>query len=243
MIALLAAVAEETDLIRETLEDSAPETVNGMVMLTGRIHGQAVCLTHGGIGKAAAAAATITLLHYCRPEALLLFGCGGAYPHSGLEIGDLALAETEIFGDEGVLTPHGFDDLAAMGLPMRQGDESFFNSWPTDEPLQERSRPTLLDVAGKQGIKLATGSFVTVSTCTGTTARAIQIEQRTGGICENMEGAAVALACRQLSVPLLEMRGISNLVEDRDTSRWDLAAGMTVAQQAVIGLLQKWPGQ
>jgi futalosine hydrolase len=243
MIALLAAVAEETDLIRETLKDSAAETVNGMLMLTGRIHDHVVCLTHGGIGKAAAAAATITLLHYCRPEALLLFGCGGAYPHSGLEIGDLALAETEIFGDEGVLTPHGFDDLAAMRLPMRQGDESFFNSWPIDGLLRERSRPTLLDLAGKQGIKLATGSFVTVSTCTGTTARAIQIEQRTGGICENMEGAAVALACRQLSVPLLEMRGISNLVEDRDTSRWDLAAGMTVAQQAVIDLLQKWPGQ
>ncbi len=105
MIALLAAVPEETVLISEILKDSGQESVDGMVMLTGRIHGQAVCLTHGGIGKAAAAAATITLLHYCRPEALLLFGCGGAYPHSGLEIGDLALAETEIFGDEGVAHP------------------------------------------------------------------------------------------------------------------------------------------
>ena len=99
MIALLAAVAEETDLIRETLEDSAPETVNGMLMLTGRIHGQDVCLAHGGIGKAAAAAATISLLQACQPEALVLFGCGGAYPNSGLNIGDLALADTEIFGD------------------------------------------------------------------------------------------------------------------------------------------------
>ncbi len=243
MIALLAAVAEETALIRDTLEGSAQESVHGMVMLTGRIHGQNVCLTHGGIGKAAAAAAAMTLLHYCRPEALLLFGCGGAYPKSGLEIGDLALANREIFGDEGVLTTHGFDDLAAMGLPMRQGDESFFNSWPTDEPLRERSRPTLLVLTDEQGIKLATGSFVTVSTCTGTTARAIEIEQRTGGICENMEGAAVALACRQFSVPLLEIRGISNLVEDRDTARWDLVAGMTVAQEAVIHLLEKWPGQ
>ena len=130
MIALLAAVAEETDLIRETLKDSAAETVNGMLMLTGRIHGLDVCLTHGGIGKAAAAAAAITLLHYCQPGALLLFGCGGAYPHSGLKIGDLALADTEIFGDEGVATPHGFDDFASMRLPMRQGDEPFFNIWP-----------------------------------------------------------------------------------------------------------------
>jgi len=243
MIALLAAVPEETVLITEILEDPGRESVNGLAMLTGRVYGQDVCLTHGGIGKAAAAAATITLLHYCRPEALLLFGCGGAYPHSGLEIGDLALADTEIFGDEGVATPDGFADLAAMKLPMRQGDEPLFNTWPTDRQLQELAQPALLELAGTQGIKLAAGAFVTVSTCTGTAARAIQIEQRTGGICENMEGAAVALACRQLAVPLLEIRGISNLVEDRDTGRWDLAAGMTVAQQAAISLLKKWPGQ
>jgi len=243
MIALLAAVAEETVLISKSLRDSVQESVDGMIMLSGQIHGQAVCLTHGGIGKAAAAAATITLLHYCRPEALLLFGCGGAYPHSGLEIGDLALADTEIFGDEGVATPNGFADLAAMGLPMRQGDEPLFNIWPTDRPLRELAQPTLFEKAAEQGAKLATGAFVTVSTCTGTMSRAIELEQRTGGICENMEGAAVALACRQLSVPLLEIRGISNLVEDRDTGRWDLAAGMTVAEQAVIGLLKEWPGQ
>ena len=65
MIALLAAVAEETVLIRETLSDAVTETGNGMLLLTGRIHGQDVCLAHGGIGKAAAAAATVSLSHSC----------------------------------------------------------------------------------------------------------------------------------------------------------------------------------
>lgn len=241
MIALLAAVAEETVLIREALEDSVPQTVHGMPLLSGRIHGQEVCLAHGGIGKAAAAAATISLLLACRADALLLFGCGGAYPNSGLHIGDLALAESEIFADEGVATQQGFADLAAMGLPMRKGDGTFFNSWPTDARLQEFAQAALLDRHGANRGKLGKGAFVTVSTCTGTTARALEIEARTGGICENMEGAAVALACRQLAVPLLEIRGISNRVEDRDTGRWDLAEAMTAAQQAVMILLEKWP--
>lgn len=65
---------------------------------------------------------------------------------------------------------------------------------------------------------------------------------RTGALCENMEGAAVALACRQLSVPMLELRGISNRVEDRDTRQWDLTAGMAAAQNAVKHLLDTWPG-
>lgn len=243
MIALLAAVPEETALIRETIEASVQETVSGMAMQTGRIHGQDVCLAHGGVGKAAAAATTISLLQHCRPDSLLLFGCGGAYPHAGLKIGDLALADTEIFGDEGVATRHGFDDLETMGLPMRRADEPFFNNWPTDPRLQDWAQNALLDHSGRAERKLVKGPFVTVSTCTGTTARAMEIAARTGGICENMEGAAVALACRQLAIPLLEIRGISNLVEDRDTGRWDLTAGMTAAQEAVINLIGKWPGQ
>lgn len=242
MIALLAAVAEETYLIRETIMDAVPETVNGMPFLSGRIHDRDVCLAHGGIGKAAAAAATITLLQHCRPQALLLFGCGGAYPHSGLEIGDLALANGEVFGDEGVATRHGFEDLAAMGLPMREGKEPLFNNWPTDTGLLDWAQATLPERSENPWGQLASGPFVTVSTSTGQTARAIELEERTGGICENMEGAAVALACRQLSVPLLEIRGISNRVEDRDTGSWDLATGMSVAQEAVLCLLERWPG-
>jgi hypothetical protein len=39
------------------------------------------------------------------------------------------------------------------------------------------------------------------------------------------------------------VRGISNLVEDRDTSRWNLPLGMIAAQQAIMTLLQAWPGQ
>jgi futalosine hydrolase len=51
-----------------------------------------------------------------------------------------------------------------------------------------------------------------------------------------MEGAAVALTCEQLSVPLLELRGISNIVEDRDMRKWDLPAGMDTAQKAILKL-------
>ena len=44
-IKIIPAAPEETVLIREAFEDSVPETVDGMPLLTGRIHGQEVCLT------------------------------------------------------------------------------------------------------------------------------------------------------------------------------------------------------
>ena len=242
MICLLAAVPDETTLIRQSLENCAQQSVNGLTVSVGKLFGHDIALAHSGIGKAAAAATCITLLISCRPQALWLFGCGGAYPGTGLKIGDLALADCEIFGDEGVDTDQGFHDLASMGLVMRQASRPFYNTWPVDRQLYDWAQPHLSGQAAKSSITLCSGHFVTVSSCTGTATKAKEIVRRTRGICENMEGAAVALACQQLSIPLLEMRGISNLVEDRDTARWDLAAGMTAAQNAVMALLESWVG-
>jgi len=242
MICLLAATIEETTLIRQSLEGVTEYSVAGIAVMTGKLCGHDICLTHSGIGKAAAAAACITILHSCTPRALWLFGCGGAYPGSGLSLGDLALAENEIFGDDGIDTKEGFQDLAATGLVMRHSPGPFFNTWPVDHGLYSWARLRLAEYAATTLKTLRCGPFITVSTCTGTRAKAEEIAFRTGGICENMEGAAVALACQQMSVPFLEVRGISNLVEDRDTGRWELAAGMTAAQSAILAMLQAWPG-
>ena len=102
------------------------------------------------------------------------------------------------------------------------------------------ARPLLKEQTAARKRRLSCGPFVTVSTCTGLSSHARQLATRTSGICENMEGAAVALACQQLDVPMLELRGISNIVEDRDPNRWDLAAGMKTAQEAILCLLQEW---
>lgn len=243
MIALLAAVPEETELIRHSLQESRLQSIHGLDITSGTLLGTSVCLTHSGIGKAAAAAAATTLLLSCQPRALWLFGCGGAYPGSGLKLGDLALASAEIFGDEGVFSNEQFHDLEKMKLPMRKSPGSFFNHWPVDQDLHDWAQQHLLAHIQTTRTALASGFFVTVSTCTGTMAKALEIKERSGAICENMEGAAVALVCQQLAVPLLEIRGISNQVEDRDTRRWDLPTGMAAAQKAILALLQTGPGQ
>jgi futalosine hydrolase len=243
MIALLAAVPEETTLVRAALQNVTEKSVMGVPLMTGTISGRKITLAHSGIGKAAAAATTISLLSNGQPEALLLFGCGGAYPGAELELGDLAIASGEIFGDDGVATPAGFQDLAQIKLPMRRNPKEIYNTWPVDSKLLDWAAPILQAYASENKIKARSGPFVTVSTCTGSTDTATAIAQRTRGLCENMEGAAVALACQQLSTPLLEIRGISNLVEDRDPGRWNLPAGMAAAQYAILDLLKSWPEQ
>ena len=51
-----------------------------------------------------------------------------------------------------------------------------------------------------------------------------------------MEGAAAAHICTLYGVPFLEIRGISNLVMDRDRGSWRLERAAEVAARAAAAL-------
>jgi futalosine hydrolase len=53
-----------------------------------------------------------------------------------------------------------------------------------------------------------------------------------------MEGAAIAHICTRYGVPMVEMRGISNIVEDRDRGRWNIRLAADNCQQAAQDLLR-----
>jgi futalosine hydrolase len=54
---------------------------------------------------------------------------------------------------------------------------------------------------------------------------------------EDMEGFAVAAACRLAGVPLDIVRGISNVTGDRDISRWQIEAACRAAAELAAMLL------
>lgn len=236
-IAILAAVPLETEILRNFWGPWKISTYGGVHLYRRKSAGMTIELLHSSVGKAnAAAAATLLALH--RPQALLVLGSGGALPGSNLQIGDLALASSETFGDEGVLTLQGFQDLEAMQLPLlTTSSPPLYNTCPVDLDWQGRALERLTPFAAAAGISLLSGPFVTVSTCSGTKAAGEILARRYGGICENMEGAAAALVCVRHGIPFCEVRGISNLVEDRDLKKWDLAGAAQIAQQALLALL------
>jgi len=184
-----------------------------------------------GIGKANAAMATAILIERFDPSIIILYGIAGAYPMKGLITGDVAIAEKEIYGDEGVLTPEGFYGTEFIGIPLlKKGRRRFFNEFPLNKGLIRRA---------KRYIKrqLICGNFVTVSTSTGKTERGIELRNRYDAICENMEGAAVAQVCEAFGKGLIEIRGVSNIVEDRDTSRWRIEEAVRASTEALFDIL------
>jgi futalosine hydrolase len=175
-----------------------------------------------GVGPVNAAyAATVAILDQ-RPEAVVLCGVGGAYPGSGLHVGDIVCACLECYGDLGADGPNGFLDMRALGFPVIAGPSPIYNDVPLQVfPLERRMK------------------FVTVSTCTGTDASSRVIASRTGGAVENMEGAAIAHVAHLLGVPAGEVRGISNIVTDRDTSAWKIKDAAIAAQEAVLAWIAR----
>jgi futalosine hydrolase len=152
--------------------------------------------------------------HHKRISGVVQFGVGGAYiaaePGNRVPLLAICLAEAEIMGDLGICYPDRM------------------KYFPEDLSGQMRFslRSTLLsraaEVLGANGIGYHYGTFVTVNSVSGTARRGEMLSRHWQALCENMEGAAAARLCKEYTLPLLEIRVISNLVEDRNRQNWRL---------------------
>jgi futalosine hydrolase len=241
MIALLCSIEAETDVLLDAMTVARTTERGSKRFIEGSLADRKVALAVGGMGKANAAHAATVLVERHAPEAIIVFGVGGAYPSSGAKVGDLALAREEIAGDEGVLTNDGFRDTRFMGIPLlRTASSTFYNVFPASASLLERALRAVQRCADPRGGSLHAGTFVTLSACTGTGERMRELERLYRGLCENMEGAAAAQVAGAYGIPWLEARGISNLVGERDRAAWDIPRASRSAQQAVLAILESW---
>jgi futalosine hydrolase len=235
-VLILASVDKELSLLKRELHATLLDDTGMRPIWVGDSPSGPVYLAATGIGKVNAAIVATLLMERFRPRLLVNTGCGGAYCGSGLNVGDLAVATAEIYGDEGVLTVDGWHNLEIIGIPSveRKG-----NRYSNEFPLSMQAAEKAFQFAFSLGLPVKRGKFVTVSTCSGTSHRGTELFSRFGGICENMEGAAAAHVALLYDTPLLEVRGISNMVEDRDLSRWDIPRSVEMVQRFLFRCLER----
>ncbi|ADH85427.1 futalosine hydrolase [Desulfurivibrio alkaliphilus] len=183
-----------------------------------------------GVGPTATAASLAAWLA-CRPgryAGVIMTGVAGAYmlesagaAVQSARVLDICVAEREVLGDFGLACDHGADPF---DNPQLAAEREF--------SLHHQLLQTACDTLRQRRIPFHRGTFVTVNAASTTRRRGMALAHRHLALCENMEGAAAALVCQRLGLPLLEIRCISNLVEDRDLSRWQLPEA--VARNAEI---------
>ncbi len=159
-----------------------------------------------------------------RVRGVINFGVAGAYRYPGQEeaadLLDICLAEREVLGDFGICLQEEIAQFTA-----HPETPSVFSM---DSSLLAAGRRILADLH----MPARCGTFVTVNCASGTLDRGAMLGRTHSGLCENMEGAAVARVCREFSLPCLEIRCISNLVEDRDPGGWQLDRACAIAGRA-----------
>ncbi len=223
--AVVTAVAAERDAVADGIGD--PQAVGyGPYAETRRCgtSGGDVLVIAGGVGPAAAAAAAAYAVATEPVGLLVSAGVAGAFP--GLGHGSVVVASEIVAADLGVLSPERFLDLAELGLGHQ------------DVHCDERR---VADAAARleaAGLPVTVGPVLTLSTMTGTAARARELMARHQAVAEAMEGSGVAHVARLHGVPVLELRTISNAVGERDRSGWDLLGALDALTRAAGALFR-----
>jgi len=194
MLLVAAATEKEIQSLTKFLA-----TVNGVDVLV------------SGMGPVAAA---VSLSRYLacsgsRIDAVVNIGVAGAYADTDITLLDLCLAQQEFLGDFGICLQDEILDF--------------------DPGILEPSAPLIFDndlvkrlenILGDHDIAFKKVNFVTVNCCTGTAKRGELLRDKFAAGCENMEGAAVAMVCQNYNIPCVELRCVSNIVENRETTNW-----------------------
>ena len=177
---------------------------------------------------------TRALLSGPPPDLVCVFGVAGAFAARAassagapLAVLDLALVGADSLCDEGVETDAGFVSTQSLGL-VADGQVT-----AAVEPTQR--------LADALGAPIVVGA--TVSTCSGSDARADDVSARSHASLETMEGAALGFVCARLGVPWVQVRVVSNRCGDRSRGGWDLAGAVARLHAAMPIVIATLTGQ
>ncbi len=190
-----------------------------------KVSGVGIQVVISGVGAVAAALATQRALLGSPFDLVISAGIGGAFPESGLDLGQVALASEIVQADLGAWDGEQFLPLSALGLEVAAGNAGRFATWPSSAELG-----------------LPCGPFVTVSSVTGSAAGAAELLRRVpGALVEGMEGAGAAHAALLAGVPVAEVRGVSNFVGPRDRSAWRIGEALSALDLGLRRVLEGVP--
>ena len=167
-----------------------------------------------------------TLTSHCLqhpPDLLIHIGVAGAVPDK-IQIGEVVQVVQDQFADIGAEERDGeFLTMPDLGL------------W-----TEEWAGPIIHPRAPASG-KAHQVSGVTVNTIPGTQAHVQALARRMTFDIETMEGAGVSLVCRELQIPAMLLRGISNWIGPRDRASWRIAAAVDAVRTAAMDYLRALP--
>ncbi len=149
-------------------------------------------------------------------DRVLQIGIAGAYPSARKEVrvlGTPVVIEKEIIGDLGAQDSDSFLSMEDLEL----GRLKYYES---------KCIPVFNDLFGETLKTLPVVSGATVNMATGTESTGTFRAEKYGVEVESMEGAGALKFGQDFSIPVLQIRSISNIATTRNRESWDIVSAL-----------------
>lgn len=197
VIGIIGAMEEEIGLLAAKLEEAEEIRLAGIRFLKGILAGRRVVLCKSGVGKVNAAVTAQLLATACGVEAVLFTGVAGALDPE-LRVGDLVVSLDCLQHDMDA-SPLGF---ARGVIPFQE--QSVFAADRELVRLAAESGEAVLPGRVRTGRVLSGDRFI------ADPAEVAALRRDFGGMCAEMEGAAVAQVCAMNDIPFVIIRSMSD---------------------------------
>lgn len=194
-LGIIGAMEVEIQTLKDAMENLTATERAGTHFYEGTLRGLPVVLVQCGIGKVNAAICTQLLCDCFGVTHIVNTGIAGSLC-AELDIGDTVVS-TEVLHHDFDCTHFGYLPCQIPGLPQ---------GFPADLELQALALEGIRATGGQaHGGRIASGDqFVAAQ------AQKEQILARTGAICTEMEGAAIAQTAYRNQIPFVILRAISD---------------------------------
>lgn len=174
-----------------------------------------------GVGMLAAAISITRMVYEEKPDLIIQAGIAGTFDIK-MNLGKVVVVNNEILGDTGVEEEGKWKDLFDLKLEK--------SSYP---PFEKRKLPNQF-LQEYNLLKLPEVASITVNEITTNKERMDQLIKKYDPIIESMEGAALHYVCREMNVPFIQIRSISNYVGERDKTKWKMKEAIENLNQTLL---------
>ena len=179
-----------------------------------------------GVGLLPSTYAIMQLIARLKPDLIIQVGIAGSF-NPTLVLGTAVTVRQEILADMGVYETDGYHDIFELGLAEE-------NVPPLEQGAIVNHHDHLIESASLLAV-----SAVSVNEISTSAEKIKLFAEKYKADIESMEGAALHYVCAMQQIPFIQIRGISNLVGERDKTKWKIPESMLAATNACITLINK----
>lgn len=199
-IGIIGAMELEVETLKSKLQNLQVTERAGMQFFAGVLNGVDTVICQSGIGKVNAALCVQIMADLFAVTHMINTGIAGSLD-AALDIGDVAISTDVMYHDFHV-GPFGYDWGQVPGMDVR--------GFPADAAMADAAEA----LCKAQGVNCRRGRIVSGDQFIAEKAEKEAIIAHVGGLCTEMEGAAIAHAAYRNGIPVLVLRAISDKADD-----------------------------